>query len=61
MTACSVLTATLLRRPLSMSFIVLQKTYGNIEIVLPEGKMHRTGIWEIPLVRVERYWTNGVV
>lgn len=61
MTACGVLTTTLLRRPLSMSFIVLQKTYGNSKIVLPEGKMHRTEIWEIPLVRVERYWTNRVV
>lgn len=59
MTACSLWTTTLLKPPLSVSFTVTQKTYGVIEIALPEGRTHGAGIWEIPLVRVERCCIKG--
>lgn len=42
-----------------MSFTGTQKTYGIIEIALPEGKTHGAGIWGIPLVRVERCCIKG--
>lgn len=58
-TACSLLTTTLLKPPLSVSFTVTQKPYSITEIALPEGKTHRAGIWEIPLIRVERCWIKG--